>query len=207
MNTHVDHAPFCSAPTALAVAAEVSGGDLVTAPSSSKQARRLLSVERRRGVGYFLVVISVCLITWTEWVWQPLSFTFDPNDERCLPDFHAGLLLRGGLQSLHRGDLVYWRPSGPLSYVKQGFVLKEVGAVPGDHVQVQGERVLVNGRELAHGLPLHNIYKKSVHDLQRDEIVPPGKIFVYGTHARSDDSRYWGYVETSTLLGRGYRFW
>lgn len=171
--------------------------------SSAKQARR----ERRRGLGYFLVVLSLCLITWSEWVWQPLSFTWDPNDERCLPEFHAGVLMRGGLTSLHRGDLVYWRPSGPLAYVKQGVVLKKVGALPGDHLQIQGERILVNGRELATGLSLHNIYEKSVQQLQRDEIVPAGKVFVYGTHPRSDDSRYWGYVDASGLLGRAYRFW
>jgi type IV secretory pathway protease TraF len=32
--------------------------------------------------------------------------------------------------------------------------------------------------------------------------VPPGALFVLGSHPQSFDSRYWGLVEPSEILGR-----
>ena len=162
---------------------------------------------RRRGWAVFAATISICLLVWINWTVHPIGLAYDPDDEKCLPDLHLSLTVKGNTRELHDGDLAYWKPAGPLAWVKRDIILKMVAAVPGDHLQVQGDRILVNGREVTRGLALVNVYRTSVQALQRDEVVPPGKVFMLGLHPRSDDSRYWGYVDQSDLVGRAYKIW
>lgn len=161
----------------------------------------------RRGWAVVAATVSICLLVWINWTVHPIGLAYDPDDEKCLPDLHLSLTVKGNTTALHGGDLAYWKPAGALSGIKRDIILKMVAAVPGDHLQIQGDRILVNGREVTRGLALVNVYRTSVKALQRDEIVPPGKVFMLGLHPRSDDSRYWGYVDQSQLIGRAYKIW
>jgi conjugal transfer pilin signal peptidase TrbI len=145
--------------------------------------------------------LGVMLIVFLFWAKPPVSLGFDPNDEKCLPDLHLSLMVFHRPLTIHDGELVFWKPSGPLSYVKQQVVMKMVAGVPGDHLQIAGDRILVNGHLVTSGLALASFYHLPPGSFERDEIVPPGKLFVVGLHPHSDDSRYWGYLDQSSLQG------
>ena len=132
---------------------------------------------------------------------MPFGFAYDPNREHCLTDFHLGFFVKHHPSEIHRSDLVMFLPVPALSYVRQPFVLKRVAAVAGDHLVIKDQVVTVNGREVVRGLVLASVYKTTPQQLQRDETVPPGRLFVFGDADRSDDSRYWGYLDSAKVVG------
>jgi conjugal transfer pilin signal peptidase TrbI len=156
--------------------------------------------QQRRKVFWFAFA-GVLLIALLFWCKPPVSLAFDPNDEKCLPDMHLSLMVHRHPARIADGDLVFWKPAGPLAYVKQAFVLKQVAGVTGDHLQIHEGHVLINGRQVVEGLALSHVYRTTPERLERDEVIPPGKLFVVGQHPHSDDSRYWGYLDAAHLEG------
>ena len=71
--------------------------------------------------------------------------------------------------------------------------------------RVAGEEVLINGKVVAKGLPLVDKSKVSTKAFERDEVIPEGKVFMTGTHPLSNDSRYWGYLDLTAVVGKGYK--
>ena len=163
--------------------------------------------QRRRAITVVPIALLASLLVWLMWTVCPFGLMYDPNKDKCLPDLHLSLSIKGQPKGLTHGDLVYWKPSGALAYVKQPFVLKQVAAVSGDRLQIQGDKLLVNGLQVGAGLPLVNVYRTNVALLQRDEVVPAGKVFVIGQNRLSDDSRYWGYLDRQQIVGRAYKLW
>lgn len=100
---------------------------------------------------------------------------------------------------------------------------KAVAGVPGDRVIRLGRDFYLNGRAIAsarttdsQGRPAHVftppllprslchqslITERSCHESVAS-LVPDNALFVLGTHARSFDSRYWGFVTEQEVLGR-----
>lgn len=158
--------------------------------------------QRRIVWGALLVALLAMNYYWFK---SPVTIGFDPNDEKCLPDMHLSLLVKQHPAHVERGDLLFWEPSGALSYIKQAYVLKRVSGVPGDRLQVTADEVLVNGEVVAKGLPLVDSTKVSPKAFERDEVIPAGKFFMTGTHPLSNDSRYWGYLDVGSVVGKGYK--
>lgn len=148
------------------------------------------------GIVCILVLLSVRLAGG-----MPFGLAYDPNREHCLIDYHLGFFVKHHPSEIHRSDLVMFLPVPALSYVHEPYVLKRVAAIPGDHLVIKDEMVSVNGHQVVRGLVLASVYRKTPAELQRDEIVPPGQLFVIGDAGRSDDSRYWGYLESTKVVG------
>lgn len=153
----------------------------------------------------WLAVLVAFLIAYFYWFKSPVTFAFDPNDEKCLPDVHLSLLVKNQAPHLDRGDLAFWRPSGALSYVKQEYVLKRVSGVAGDRLEVRNGVIKINGEVVVSGMPLLDESKVKPAAFDRDLIIPAGAIFVTGTHPLSNDSRYWGFLNTRDVIGKGYK--
>jgi len=113
-----------------------------------------------------------------------------------------------------RGDVIVFQyPREPrTTYVKR------VLAIAGDHLEITGSNIRINGHELIDHRgpgPLHDAeigsVKYRVLDQPRhssestpiDLTVPPGHYFTLGDNlANSQDSRVWGLLEHRNLLGR-----
>lgn len=92
-------------------------------------------------------------------------------------------------------------------YKKGTMAIKIVGATAGDRVRVDAQGISVNGKwwgPLQHVQENERLWRmgKRAKDYERDEVVPAGKVLMLGTHERSFDSRYWGYIDASQILGR-----
>lgn len=99
-----------------------------------------------------------------------------------------------------RGDVVIFKaPPDP----SEDYVKRVIG-LPGDVITVRGTTVIVNG------VPLNETYidpnnqgvPNGAHEIT-DEVIPANDYFVLGDNrAVSSDSRIWGFVPRSAIIGR-----
>lgn len=153
----------------------------------------------------WLCIIAAILISYFYWFKPLVSFAYDPQNEKCLPDIRLSLLVHLHPAKIERGDYVFWRPSGALNYIKQQFVLKQVSGVPGDRLMIKNGAIKINGMVVAQGFPLIDSKKIDIASYVLDEVIPDGYVFMTGTHPQSNDSRYWGYLSVKDIVGKGYK--
>lgn len=134
------------------------------------------------------------------------SVGIDPQEKTCLQwrvfviDKHDTVI--------ERGEIFAFRSESMDPYFKDGSqVIKVVDGVPGDRVKVTQDKVSVNDVVVGKGLLLSKKLKKPKSRYVRDEIVPEGKYWFMGRSEDSFDSRYWGYVSKSNVIGRAYPIW
>ena len=126
--------------------------------------------------------------------------------------------------AIHRGDvIVFHYPIDPSVHL-----VKRVIGMPGDHLRLRNGHVFIDGRPL---IDPHAIYRDSPPDNFRDNFprlqnpdpdvtsnwwiqmkalvnhgeltVPPHSYFVLGDNRNdSEDSRYWGFVPASAIVGK-----
>jgi signal peptidase I len=112
---------------------------------------------------------------------------------------------------LHQGDIVVFsRPPrdhcGP-----NGDLVKRVIALPGQTIYSAGSKLFVNGRPLAEPyLPRVDLLGPAIPDASRQHPfrVPAGEFYMMGDNRQiSCDSRYWGPIKGSSIVGRVILLW
>jgi len=108
------------------------------------------------------------------------------------------------------GDIVVFsRP--PLDHClgPQGDLVKRVIALPGQTIYSSGNSIYVNRRRLAEPyLPQYDPLGPPIASSQHPYRVPPGEFYVLGDNrADSCDSRYWGPVQGSSIVGQVVLVW
>jgi len=108
-----------------------------------------------------------------------------------------------------RGDVIVFTGHGPIP------LLKRVVGVPGDTVSLRDGRLYVNGRPAPQGFvrraggafepTLPGPDTQAPWSLAKPFVVPAGQYFVMGDNRTdSDDSRYWGTVLRTQILGKAF---
>jgi signal peptidase I len=102
-------------------------------------------------------------------------------------------------RSPERGDIVVFR----YPYAPKDDYIKRVIGLPGDHVQVYGGNVFVNGHKLSEK------YIADPPDYTDDKIVPKGYLYVLGDNRdNSSDSHEWGLLPRGNIIGRAmFSYW
>jgi len=117
------------------------------------------------------------------------------------------------LFGIHRGDIIVFKVPSSVSTTP---LLKRVIGLPGDTLSLHDDRVYVNGKllnepylrlpdgSLTPTSPAPNYGTPSdPWSLEQPYTVPAGRYFVMGDNrTKSDDSRYWGTVPRSAVIGR-----
>lgn len=110
-----------------------------------------------------------------------------------------------------KGEYVTFYTTDLRPYYEKGIQFgKRIAGVQGDRLSVYGSNYFVNnvfvatakerdskGREISRFLPL-----SCSSDIECYVIIPNGKFFVVADHPMSYDSRYWGYVDNSQVVGK-----
>jgi signal peptidase I len=112
---------------------------------------------------------------------------------------------------IHEGDIVVFShpPRDHCPGPPKADLVKRVIALPGQTIYSSGNTIYVNGRVLAepylpHDDPLGPAIASSRHPYR----VPPGEFYVLGDNrANSCDSRFWGPVRGSTIVGKVVLVW
>ncbi|OOO33529.1 UNVERIFIED_ORG: conjugative transfer signal peptidase TraF [Rhizobium sophorae] len=118
-------------------------------------------------------------------------------------------------QPVTSGDLVFVCPPATPQFVearRRGYLrfglcphwiaplIKTVAALPGQHVDIS-DRVMIDGRPLGSSRVRTKDGEGRAIEPFAGGIVPPGHLFLYSSFASSYDSRYFGPVPDSGLLG------
>ncbi|THK33900.1 conjugative transfer signal peptidase TraF [Ensifer sp. MPMI2T] len=116
---------------------------------------------------------------------------------------------------LQTGDLVFICPPATeqsrealgRGYLRRGLcaggfapLIKTVAALPGQHVDI-GPDVVIDGRFLAHSKLRRFDGEGRAIAAFSGGVVPPGHLFLHSSFASSYDSRYFGPIPDSGLLG------
>ena len=113
-------------------------------------------------------------------------------------------------RDVHEGQIVVFsRP--PLDHCgpQEGDLVKRVIALPGQTIYSSGNSIYVNGRLLAEPyLPYNDPLGPPIASRQHPFRVPPGEFYMLGDN-RSDscDSRYWGPIKGSSMIGKVVLVW
>src|SRR6202163_4781781 len=109
-------------------------------------------------------------------------------------------------RDVREGDIVVFSHP-PLDHCpgpQEGDLVKRVIALPGQTIYSSGNSIYVNGRLLAEPyLPQYDPLGPPIASSQHPFRVPPGEFYVLGDN-RSDscDSRYWGPIQGSSIIGK-----
>ena len=107
------------------------------------------------------------------------------------------------ISSPKRGDVVVF--IYPVDKTKD--FIKRVIGLPGDTVEIQGQKVIINGKRYddKHGYYADQHESQSNPGQLEQFKVPKGHIFVMGDNRdHSYDSRFWGYVPIRSIKGKAF---
>ena len=100
------------------------------------------------------------------------------------------------VSGVERGDIIVFRP--PAKSGKTDDLVKRVIGLPGDSISIKNGTVYINGTPLAEPYAL----EKPDTDFKAYK-VPENSFFVMGDNRNNSyDSRYWGTVPESLIIGR-----
>ena len=107
---------------------------------------------------------------------------------------------------VHEGDIVVFThpPLDQCPGAQGGDLVKRVIALPGQTIYSSANAIYINGHLLAEPyLPAYDPLGPPIASSQHPYRVPPGEFYVLGD-IRSDscDSRYWGPIQGSTIVGK-----
>lgn len=129
---------------------------------------------------------------------------WDVQQDTSLP-YHLFLIDRKD-QRMQRGACYAFSAQGLAPLYPDGTkMVKRLVGLPGDRVRIDSRhRIVVNGVPVGSGLPLAKRFHAAARHFQGQAVLPPGHYWFLGQHPRSLDSRYFGAVRASQIIGRAY---
>jgi signal peptidase I len=167
---------------------------------SSRQARR----RRRRNLLGWAITIVVALLVATGTRAYAIQSFFVPSPSMT-PTLMTGdrIMVNKLSGTIHRGDIVVFHKV-PADKGGPPILVKRVVGLPGERISSVGERVYIDGKPLAEPwLPKLVGQCAQPAERIRATTIPAGQYFVMGDcRGDSDDSRYWGPVPGSYVIGK-----
>jgi len=112
-----------------------------------------------------------------------------------------------GLRKPQRGDIIVF--VYPIDPTKD--FIKRLVAVGGEDVAIKDGAIYINGKQVTDPRFSHTYYyNRGDYGAEGQTVhVPPGYVFVMGDNSGSSyDSRYWGFVPESSIIGKAdILFW
>jgi len=176
------------------------------------------SRRRERIVVTTLAAIGLAALTWAAWVSPPPRLAYNPSDSvavgwyRIDPfDPRTASLPRS--LSVDSIVLVPLPATASALAAQRGYLptriplLKRVGAVAPQHVCIVAGQVRIDGVPAAAALPADRL-GRPLPSLQLCRRLRPGELFLLSvTNPASFDSRYFGPVSASTVIGVAHPVW
>ena len=114
------------------------------------------------------------------------------------------LTVRNGEIPCGSGSIGLFRLNVQNPYWDYGAVFaKRFVGCPGDALRTEGSVFYLNGEKIAVASK-HDSKGVAVTSFRFNGVIPAGSYFVLGDSEKSYDSRYWGFVKRSWIIGRGF---
>ena len=175
----------------------------MAANPNSASRRAGLRLNRQEQV-VAMVVLASCLLG----AWLPGQITVATSGSLD----HRVFLLRPVPTRIETGDYLVFRHRD-LNQVRQGLgtnrerMIKRVGCRPGEWLRVDAElRFSCAGSPLGQALT-NDSQGSTLPRFTHNGPVPTGQLFLVGTHPRSYDSRYFGFVDAREILHQALPLW
>ena len=180
-----------------------------TSANTRKGKKNNISIIVRDWIGAFVLALIVAII-FRVWLYAPyrvptssMKNTIQIGDHIFVSKHAYGLYFpfsqnRYFSSTIKRGDIVVFPyPVDPdIDYIKR------VIGIGGDTIKIDDEKVYING-ELEESEYLYFDPELLKIPESREIVIPQGKLWVMGDNRRnSKDSRYWGFVEEDTVIGK-----
>jgi signal peptidase I len=194
------------------MAGPADAGSADTAPAGNRLRRRR---RRRRALLETAITVLVAVLLAT--LVRAFAFeTFWIPSASMVPTLgvYDRILVQKAFFTWHdvrEGDIVVFSHP-PLDHCpgpQNGDLVKRVIALPGQTIYSSGNSIYINGKLLAEPyLPQDDQLGLAIASRQDPYRVPPGEFYVLGDNrAISCDSRYWGPIEGSSIIGKVVLVW
>lgn len=105
------------------------------------------------------------------------------------------------MANIRKGDFIMFHTNKLMPYhTTEDNIIKRVLGLPGDKVEIKADKLYVNGQFIDKLYLLERLNKKP-GAFDTSYVIPEKRIFVFGAHPRSYDSRYWGLINIYNVLG------
>ena len=125
---------------------------------------------------------------------------------------HRVFFLLPAPAKIESGDYLVFRHQG-LSQMQQGLrgdhdqMIKKVGCLPGDQLTInEANHFFCNGRSLGQALETYS-KGRPLPIFSFNGPVPADKLFLVGTHPRSYDSKYYGFIDVHEISHQALPLW
>lgn len=105
-------------------------------------------------------------------------------------------------RSFGRGDLVAFRFSGSRYYPEGTVFVKAVKGLPGDRLEIRGDRQVRLNEAAMDTVRATDSQGRAVEPFLFEGGIPEDKYFLYSAALNSYDSRYYGLIAKSEIIGR-----
>lgn len=131
---------------------------------------------------------------------------YDKSEVTCLP--YRLYAIRLQEVQPKKGEMVAFLTRGLQPFAEDGTVFtKIVVAGPGDHVVAAENGVTVNGQFLAYNSKATDLLQSTDIWQHESYVLGSDEYFLAGTEATAFDSRYYGPVSNTQLIGSSYPLW
>lgn len=153
------------------------------------------------------ILTIVIVKSFFSWFSSNYSFAHDDQENRCLPEYTT-YFLEKHYSNVEVGGIYGFRAKGLEPFIKDGtWLAKYVVATSGDKVDINKNGIFINGEMKAEGFALAKRLGKAEESFYRTFTIPENKAFFMGTSEISYDSRYYGLVDYSKIIGEAHPLW
>lgn len=160
----------------------------------------MLSCDR---IKRFLIIISITSLITITWILLPFKISVVKSHSVK----YSIVFYQENVSSLKKGDYILfkWKGKDPQNKgLLNGMILiKKISCMENDFLQVNKDQYFCNGQP-KEMLSAFDSQGKLVFPFLYTGKIPKNKFFVIGDNLMSYDSRYWGFIDKSQIIGRVY---
>lgn len=145
---------------------------------------------------YVLGIVGIATILVFPFVYEKAPVRIDFSMESSLP--YSAWITTANFDNNQDRYVMFTPPVKNVYTIKAKHLIKNVSCREGDLLNVIGRDYYCNGEKIATALPTDHRGHK-VENFIFNGVIPSGNYFVTGTHPRSYDSRYFGFVSTENI--------
>lgn len=163
--------------------------------------KHLISEFKFEKIHLIVIVVFAILVQLSTIVSDRYLFVFDEQPEKSIPGVVWYIDKKD--KDVEIDSTVAFYPKDIPSYFKDYNLIKYVKGSSGDVVSIKDGSVFVNEKKLTEVHP-KVVEKFNLSVVDKTYILKTGEYFMYGTHPRSFDSRYFGPVNVDQFIGEGF---